>query len=168
VKPEVSGKPEIDRAPMMPQARGLARVGLVHDHRPSLGIHPARPIRHHSLSTHDALEHRRPPHNLRDRARKVSPRQNREGNDHADNEQPLRLLLASPVAPPLLSNQSRIVYVPVPDSDTVRGVPVTLFAMLKMADLLFATLGLNVTFTVQEPPAANVSGQFSVNAYDDA
>jgi len=38
--------------------------------------------------------------------------------------------------------------------------------MLKVADRLFATVGLNLTLMLHDAPAASIAGQFSVIAND--
>jgi hypothetical protein len=58
--------------------------------------------------------------------------------------------------------------VPVPDSNTLSGTAVALVEILKLADRLFATVGLNVTLMLHDAPAASIGGQFSVIANDDA
>ena len=57
-------------------------------------------------------------------------------------------------------------YVPVPESNTLSGTALALVAMLKVADRLFATVGLNLTLMLHDAPAANIGGQFSVIAND--
>ena len=57
-------------------------------------------------------------------------------------------------------------YVPVPDSNTLSGTALALVAMLKVADRLFATVGLNLTLMLHDAPAASIDGQFSVIAND--
>ena len=60
----------------------------------------------------------------------------------------------------------RCLYVPVPVSDTLSGIALALVAMLKVADRLVATVGLNLTLMLHDAPAANIGGQFSVLAND--
>ena len=55
---------------------------------------------------------------------------------------------------------------PVPVSDTLSGTALALVAMLKVADRLFATVGLNLTLTLHDAPAPSIGGQFSVIAND--
>jgi hypothetical protein len=57
---------------------------------------------------------------------------------------------------------------PDPDNDTLRGVLVALVAMLRVANLLAAPSGLNITRIVQEAPAFKVSPQLLVCANQDA
>ena len=55
---------------------------------------------------------------------------------------------------------------PVPISDTLSGTARALVAMLKVADRLLATVGLNLTLMLHDAPAASIDGQFSVIAND--
>ena len=72
-------------------------------------------------------------------------------------------------AAPLRPNQdSSLLYIPVPDSDTLSGAAVTLFEMTNLADRLVVVFGLKVTLTLQEAPAGSAEGQFSVMANQDA
>ena len=57
-------------------------------------------------------------------------------------------------------------YVPVPESNTLSGTALALVAMLKVADRLFVTVGLNLTLMLHDAPAASIGGQFSVIAND--
>ena len=53
-------------------------------------------------------------------------------------------------------------------ANTANGTAVTLFAMLNLADRLVVVIGLKVTLTLQEAPAASAEGQFSVIENHDA